>query len=294
LAGACGSGVTGDGYEARTASSAPVITTGIPTTPATTTTDPDPDRRIPGRFRSGEVDDEFEIYLDLPDGYADGGDHTYPVVYLLDADWYFDGSHWRLPEGLVGIVGDLVRRGDLPPVILVGVGYPGATQRARDFLAEPERFLGFLVRELIPVVDVRFRTDPSAGRILVGHSDGGFCTINALLSYGARPEPPFTGFVALSGDYGKQGLIWDAEERLYYRLYRDRRLEAAVYLAAGRLEESRFQSTGERLAELLEGRGYEGLRLEWRLYDDHGHSSIVGPGIRDGLKWVFEASGPAG
>jgi len=243
------------------------------------------DRDTPGRFYSFRTGDTYKVYVDLPASYDDSLSTQFPVVYVLDADWYFDGSHQRLPGGVVDIVESLVLAGDLPEVVLVGVGYTGTNERGRDFISTPRAFHSFLIGELIPAIDERFRTDPSS-RTLVGHSDGAFAAIHAFLRFADQADLIFHKYVAVSGDYGKRGLIWDAEERLNRRLAGDG-FTATVFLAVGELDEDHFVSTNQQLHETLEVRAYEGLELIHRVYGAYHHGDLVGRAFKDGLRWVF-------
>jgi enterochelin esterase-like enzyme len=173
----------------------------------------------------------------------------------------------------------------MPPAILVGIGYPGATGRGRDFLETPRAFHAFVVGDLIPTIDERFRTVP-AGRTLIGHSDGAYSAVHALLRFMDSADPPFTKYIAISGNYNKGTLIWDTEERL------NRRAETgdvpvALYLAVGEMDEPEFVESGHRLADILTERDYENLDLKMRIYDAAGHSDLVHQAFTDGLKWLF-------
>jgi enterochelin esterase-like enzyme len=274
-------------------------TTHVPTFPAlipTRTNTPIPTPRnlaearryIPGIFYSSHVGDHFYIYLQLPDGYDPEEPARYPVIYLLDGDWYFGGSQNRIGGGSVtGIVSNLNQAEQLPPIILVGIGYPGENCRGRDFLIGLKKFYLFLQEELIPTIDERYNTDPSAGRTLIGHSDGGHFCMYAFFQTGVQPEPLFTNFIAISGDYTKLGIMMDHEEKLYKRLQPANELNANVFMAVGGLEKNRFKQSNKELAEALESRNYAGFRIKNIYYEEHSHSTIVGPAIKDGLKWVF-------
>jgi enterochelin esterase-like enzyme len=274
-------------------------TTHVPRLPAliptgTNTTIPTPRnlaearRNTPGVFYSSHVGDHFQIYLQLPEGYDPEESTRYPVIYLLDGDWYFGGSQNRIGGGgVAGTVPTLNQSGQLPPIILVGIGYPGENYRGRDFLVGVEKFYLFLQEELIPTIDERYNTDPSEGRTLIGHSDGGFFCIYAFFQTGLQPEPLFSNFITISGDYTKLGIMMNREEKLFERMQPANELNAKVFMAVGGREESRFIQSSKELAEVLESRDYAGFQIKYLYYEEHSHSTIVGPAIKDGLKWVF-------
>lgn len=116
----------------------------------------------------------YHIYVRLPEGYAEAPDKRYPTVYLLDGDSTFP---MLAPQHLFLTYDDA-----LPEAIVVGIAYGGfgeVNRRGIDFMppgsareAGAPAFQAMLKDELIPRIEVRFRTDPTR-RILVGQSRGG-------------------------------------------------------------------------------------------------------------------------
>lgn len=140
----------------------------------------------------------------LPPGYDTPGNaaRRYPVLYLLDGQNLFDAclsdvSHqeWGVDE----TVYRLVAGKKIPPLIVVGVDHAGK-DRAHEYLpykdfvggpdmAEPagRRFPEFLVNEVMPLVDGRYRTltgQPNTG--IGGSSYGGVASLYALLAQPGR------------------------------------------------------------------------------------------------------------
>ena len=127
----------------------------------------------------------------------------YPTVYVLDANVYF--------ADVVELCRHEARKGHLPPVIVVGIGYHdvGAadTLRERDYtLVHTDsmrcsggggHFLSFLQDELCPLVRTRYATD-STRCALIGHSLGGHLVLSALIDRELHGEQPFTTFLAAS------------------------------------------------------------------------------------------------
>ena len=145
----------------------------------------------PGRFYSYTMDATYRIYVQLPAQYEDGDD--FPVLYLLDGDWYFDGSHPRMPSpGVAGMVSDMIEQGKILPSILIGIG---TDDRGTDFHVNYAGFHSFLKYELLPFIDATYHTTDE--RTLIGHSSAGHFTIIAAFWY----ETPFQHFIALSGCY---------------------------------------------------------------------------------------------
>lgn len=152
---------------------------------------------------SQAVGDTFHISVSRPEG--DTG-QPYAVVYLLDANLYF--------EPMAAICRRYAEVGMLPPVVLVGVGYKNFSTmdslRHRDYtfpvgLAEYEmpvsggadKFARFVGEELPASLQGRVRVN-TASRVLMGHSLGGYYTLLHLWKAGQGEVPGFMGYVAAS------------------------------------------------------------------------------------------------
>lgn len=244
---------------------------------------------LPGTIRSARMRSDYRIDIGLPASYEDAPDRTYPVVYLLDGDWYFDGTNDRLGDGgVAAIVRQLHDRGAMPEAIVVAVGYPGVNTRGRDFLVDTWAFYGFLTDELFPLVDEQYRTDPSAGRTLIGHSDGAYMAVYTLMQSWRPDTPAVRNVIALSGDYSKNGgALSSAEAELARRVGDGATLPLRVFMAVGGREEARFRSSAADIEETLTGRGYRDFALGFVEYPQLDHGTIVSRGIRSGLGFVF-------
>lgn len=261
-----------------------MVSSGCISTPAPTPAPvPENPQNAPGLFYSYSVGDYYNIYVGLPKNYSE--DLKYPVIYLLDGDWYFDGSHWRIDRGGVcGIVSRLAESGDMPEAVVVGIGYAKENQRGRDFLGAPVHFYKFLKDELIPFIDSTYSTNLE-GRTLIGHSDGGFFTMYALFRYDPF-DVVFSNFISISGDFSKvDRYLYTEEISLYRRLQGE--LPVTLYLAVGRDEEKRFVESNDEMAEKLTRRNYSGFHFKSIQYYGLHHGSVVAPAVEDGLKWIF-------
>jgi len=137
----------------------------------------------------------------LPSGYEapENRGRRYPVLYLNDGQNLFDaatstftGREWCVDE----TVRALTAAGRIPPIVVVGIDHGGRRERFREyfpwvdtFLEPPEpdphgaRYPAFLVDEVIPFVEARYRVsrDPEQ-RGIGGSSAGGLAAINAVVS----------------------------------------------------------------------------------------------------------------
>jgi len=250
----------------------------------------------------------YRITISLPYAYSKPRVEGWPVVYLLDANFYF------------GMVTDIVRSmawcGRTTDAIVVGIGYPededpqevlreAQARRHMDFTPvrseEREKRIGELTKrpiltgdaghfhryikdELIPFIEREYRADPSR-RILAGHSLGGDFVAFALF------EAPdlFDTFIIGSHSPGENDRFTFKREEAFAKEHKQ--LPAKVYLSVGELEEEADNTTLTdmlRLAALLQSRNYEGLSLVKQVFVDQNHCEVLAPGFQAGLKFALK------
>lgn len=131
-----------------------------------------------------------EVLVYLPPGYDADAGRRYPLLMLLPA---YAASHrsftsWRIwEETIFERYERLLAAGAVPEAILVA---PDAMTRwgGSQFLDSPATgpYQRYLVEEVLPFVDARYRTIPErAHRAVAGHSSGGFGALRLGLD---RPE----------------------------------------------------------------------------------------------------------
>jgi uncharacterized protein len=254
-------------------------------------------------FHSERVGVDYKLYIGLPREYQ-GKPDTYPVVIVLDADYFFSMVH-----STAGILAD---HDELSPTILVGLAYPGVAEekhgpiykanRTRDYTISrvleggygPEfqklsggadRFLDFLAEDLLPYLDREFRTRPG-DRALVGCSYGGLLASYALLT---RPGL-FQRFVIVS-----PSLWWDHHliSRLEEKAAAARKdLVARAFFGVGAREappngETDMVSDLTAFVETLRSRRYPSLQVDLWVAPDETHHSVFPAAAMRGIQYVF-------
>jgi len=233
---------------------------------------------------------------------------AWPVVYLLDSDWYF------------GMVTDMVRImawcGRTTDAIIVGIGYPdkesvgetwrqGTAMRTHDLTPmQSEKseksnstwlklevktggggnFFKFIKQELIPLIEQEYRIDP-AKRVIAGHSHGGLFALFAMFE---EPEL-FRSYIASSPSLDFAGSSLFTLESEYAKKHAS--LPAHLYLTAGELEEDTTVtdlSDMYRFSALLESRKYKGFSLSKQMFLDNNHCEVVAPAFQAGLKMALK------
>ncbi len=144
----------------------------------------------------------YRVFVSTPNK-ADPG-KAYPVLYVLDGNWYFAAASINVTESSRG--------GSILPAVVVGIGYPTddndivSTRRgfeltlsARSTDREPglsgggDAFLRVLEEEVKPFVAARYKIDP-ARQILYGKSLGGLMVLRQLFRH---PEA-YSTYIAAS------------------------------------------------------------------------------------------------
>ncbi|MBA2563018.1 MAG: alpha/beta hydrolase [Chitinophagaceae bacterium] len=255
------------------------------------------------RLYSKTVADSFSIFVNLPNDYNPQHKEKYPVVYLLDANLYFDiiATIFNKYSG-VGLA---------PAVILVGIGYKDFptmdSLRNKDDTypaAIPEyemsvsggadKFLAFINNELISHVDKEYQTD-TLKRILMGHSLGGYFTVYALLQDLLGKSDNFSSYISASPSihYNKYYLLNQLKETAPQK---NRGKKIKAYVTYGGLEDdentgdsSMIKLTGlcSQLSKLLSEKQSGYITFKSDIYSNLGHMDTQLPTFIKGLQWTL-------
>ncbi len=220
----------------------------------------------------------------------------YPVVYMSD-------GHMRL--NTPGFIEPLILKGELPPMVLVGI-WPGNSHHENEDRRSEEYLLGwpnghsyfakhegFVLKELMPLVERKYgaSSDPQL-RVVTGFSSGAAWAI----SMGLRHPDVFPTVIA-------QSLVWDGGRPAhnsfgsmgpipaitsstgsgeFYRELNDNNI-TRFYLTAGTLEPEFYRET-LKFADKAKAAGHE-VRLETTV---SGHTLTIWPPLLvHGLKWAL-------
>ncbi|MBI1212777.1 MAG: hypothetical protein GC190_15040 [Alphaproteobacteria bacterium] len=252
-------------------------------------------------MHSKQTGDDYEILVATPPGYPEPG-KLYPVVYALDADYSFALTR--------NVIEHFVEREDLPPMILVGIAYPGAATdrdiykrtRTRDYTpifvrtggyglefqkvsGGAPKFKAFMAAELFPVIEHKFAADPN-DRTIIGHSYGGLFATYVLLT-----EPSmYKRYIIVSPSlWYSDRMAFQMEEAAAAR---GEPASADVFLSVGALENSQMPNDLRDFYNRLKSRNRPGLKLTLQIFDDERHDSVFPGAVTRGLRTVFESLGP--
>lgn len=127
---------------------------------------------------------DYQLTVVLPPNYDKAAGKRYPTLYVMD------GNRWA--QLLAVVLPRFVANASYPPIIVVGVDYPGKTGRYQDYGPLSQRyfpvpqnrgaanFMRVMKEEIVPLIDRTYRTDPKE-RGIGGHSMGGFFAAYSLL-----------------------------------------------------------------------------------------------------------------
>ena len=234
-------------------------------------------------LHSAVLGEDREILVSTPAGY-EAGRGRYPVFYVLDARALFLQA--------VADTRFLAERGMAPAMIVIGVTTSAnrtrdltpPTTTASDLEEYPtaggaDRFRRFLVSELRPFVEGRYRTEDY--RVLVGWSLGGLFAVHTLLE-----EPgSFDAYVAISPSLWWNG---EAESAAADRLFTPGgTLKKFLYLTHGR-EYNNIPKSVQWFTRMLGKKAPADLRWTFAYLANDTHASSPRRAIYDALESLFD------
>lgn len=244
---------------------------------------------------SPAVQDSFYISVHLPDDYY-SKDTTYPIVFILDANLYFD--IYKTIEDRYSEVGLL------PKMILVGVGYKDFymmdSLRNRDYtypvaIAEYEmttsggagKFNSFFSDQLIKYIDSSYRTD-TGNRILMGHSLGGYFALYSLSQQLTYHKNIFAGFIAASPSthYNRYYILNTLEKT------GTKNKNIKAYISSGGLEDNSSDTSMLSIANVFASlqsslQQKSSIQLKTDVYSNLDHLDTQIPSFIKGLQWML-------
>lgn len=235
---------------------------------------------------SSHTPQEFSILIGLPSSYGTQN-QGFPVLYVLDGNLQFP---------LVKSVCEMLRLGgEIPEVIVAGIGYPVESLaetiplRTRDLTPTVKGpgtggardLLQFIWRDLIPFVDLYYRTDPNL-RALFGNSRGGLFALYAMFT---APELFNRYLIGSPSIWWDEEVIYQFEER-FAAHHSD--LAADAFISAGSLENERMIANVIKLTFLLGGRHYPNLTLDVKIFEGETHYSVIPATVSRGLKSILK------
>lgn len=226
-------------------------------------------------IKSRVLNEERTILVHVPGNYAKSNE-GFPVVYMLDA-------HTPYNSMMSGILEQQAWAGQIPEMILVGIQN---INRTRDFTPTKtenpnsggsDRFLEFIEKEVIPLVEEKYRTRPF--RVFAGHSLGGLLAFYTFIS---RPDM-FNAYIAVSPvlHWDNNFVVKRAEEVFKQR----KEYKKTLFFALG--DEPEYVNAFNSLKNLMKKVNPKSFEYEFIQLIEETHGSVVLPGYYQGLRKIF-------
>lgn len=216
---------------------------------------------------------DFIIYL--PDDYYTS-ENEYPVLYILDVRTHFHHA--------TGAVNFLSVYGKIPDMIVVSIIN---VDRNRDFSpvhdesiptsGGADKFLGFMSTELIPSMDMDYRT--SGFNVLMGHSFGGTFAVFSLLT---EPEV-FDAYITISPylHYADNYLVKESMQSL--KPYKKSR--KYIYMTVG--DEPDYFDPLEAFSSALRKKTKGTVDFQYVKMLAEDHASVPYISLFNGIRFIF-------
>lgn len=231
------------------------------------------------KINSQILNEERTILVRVPPNYQAG--EKFPVLYMLDA-------HPPQNAMMIGLVEQQAWGGFMPEMIVVGIQN---TNRTRDLTPSKteradsgggENFMKFIEREVIPLIEKNYRTQPF--RIFAGHSLGG---LTAVFAFATRPDL-FNAYIAASPVlHWDKNFVIKASEDLFKQ---KRDLNKTLFITVA--DEPDYMDGFNSFQDLLKKTNPKNLEFEFRQFKDENHGSGVLPAYYYGLRKVFNGWQP--
>lgn len=232
------------------------------------------------------VRDSFSVFIRLPEHYHSRKNRKFPVIYLLDANLFFDNLAVTMNEKKSN-------------AILVGIGYKDFISmdslRNRDYTypkalekygftvsGGADHFLSFMEQELSRFIDSAYRTD-TANRTLMGHSLGAYFTLFALEQGLLDQQSVFAHYVAASPSlHYNEGYIIDQFRSLAPVGGMQKKTLAVSFGAKEDSEEGEQQEPAgvnnfNSFLKALSDKQFRNLQVDSHIYPSFGHMETAIP-----------------
>jgi hypothetical protein len=235
---------------------------------------------------------DYQLYVGLPDSFADEPEWRYPVLYLCDGYWDF--------AMVKAIAANLLGDKAMPEILIVGLGYPGDSPnygrlRRWDLTPAPakyqgaefdgpsghaQEFLSVIEHEIIPLVEREYRGDPGY-RVLAGSSLGGLFALYAML---ARPGLFYAHVAASPAAQWADDWLLGFEDEVHKG---GGPLRGRLFVTAAEEEVEMIREGAKRFDARLRTRDLSGLRYEFRLIEGERHAGTKAESYNRGLRFAF-------
>lgn len=258
-------------------------------------------------IQSTILNEKRKIWVYVPGNSSDENfaKQLYPVVYLFDGE-----SHFVSVMGMIQQLSEVNNNMICPKMIIVGIlnidrtkdltpthaaaGPPyffGSSEKSGG----GEKFISFMEKELMPYVDAHYPTEPY--KMLIGHSFGGLMVMQTLVHH----TNLFNSYICIDPSmwWDNQHLLKEAIKTITEKKFHG----TTVFLGiANTMDEGMninkvikdTSSITRHIRSILTLKNYlekckqNGLRFNWKYYDNDSHASVALITEYDALRFIFD------
>lgn len=224
----------------------------------------DSDPRIKHHLvKSAKTGISYPVHIFLPQGYSHENE-KYPVIYATDGQWHAD-LFLSIKE---------------KNIILVAIEQGPKNRRNIDYAEKAGDYFYFLTKELLPLVEDKYRID-SERRAILGASLGGVFVGYALLIDDIN-NPYFKVYASFDGAFG-------VAEKQFQKINKIRRdlseeMNATVFLTGATKGNEKYV---RRFNKMLEKSKYKELNIIRKTYRVK-HEDISSPSFEEMIKVLYQ------
>lgn len=251
------------------------------------------------QIHSDILGEDREYWVYLPSSYSDTTlVESYPVLYLLDGDWYFSlatgiieysKGAFKLPEMIVVGILNKDRIRDFTPT-KADTDMFGTQIQGLEMSGGADAFLQFMEKELVPAIETKYKTTDY--RILLGHSFAGLLAAHAFM----EDHPLFTAYLLIDPSMWWDKALLANAAKDYFKKGQTR--QRSLYFAQADQHQNQSNPTGPHydamaafLAEAEANKGPQ-LRYKAQTFTGETHASLGVLGLYQGLSFLFEGHRP--
>ena len=223
---------------------------------------------------SQKLGESRDIKIQLPRGYGENIDKSYPLIIVFDGDYMF--------ELVAGNVDYYSYWEDMPEAIVVGVNQ--IDKRSDDCIYSEQNslpidsgaaFFEFIGMELIPYLEQSLRIENF--RVAIGHG----VTANFINYYLLKPVPLFQAYVSISPDL--------APDMLTYIPERIQNIETKVfyYLATSSEDVVSIKAKVEALNTSIAAIENANVLYKFNAFDGPSHYALPAHAVPQALETIF-------
>lgn len=238
-------------------------------------------------IHSRVLDQDRQIYINVPKLDSADVNMPMPVLYLLDGENHFHIlsayveylRRWEIipPMIVVGIV-NADRAKDLTPVNSL-TNFDGQVDPNYKTSGGNEQFFNFIQTELMPYIEANY--EASTFKIFAGHSFGGLTAIHCML---VRPDM-FDAYIAISPSlwFGNKYVLRLAEQKLPGLSFGNKK----IFYSVGN-EDGTFRDDLLRFDKLFKQDRLKTVEHAYRYYPGEDHMTEPIPAYYDALRFIYK------